>query len=140
LFADADVEALSAFGKAVRSYYDVSLSLPATFNVIELRKDIKSCQQVESFAVDALIMVRGPSCPRTAGAAGSAARRHHDRLPARFTAGRADRGHRRTPPYPLRPSQGRRDPAHALRPDIDLISDIGGIIPVRGNADRRSRE
>jgi alpha-L-fucosidase len=63
LFADPDVEALSAFGKAVRSYYDVSLSLPTTFKVIELRKDIESGQQLESFGVDALIMVRGPRLP-----------------------------------------------------------------------------
>lgn len=55
LFADPDVEALAAFGAAVREYYGTDLVLPATINVLGLREDIEAGQQVESFAVDALV-------------------------------------------------------------------------------------
>jgi alpha-L-fucosidase len=55
LFADPDVAALHAFGAAVREYYGTDLVLPATINVLDLREDIESGQQVESFAVDALV-------------------------------------------------------------------------------------
>ncbi|MFF0339663.1 alpha-L-fucosidase [Kribbella sp. NPDC004875] len=55
LFADPDVEALAAFGAAVRSYYDAVVELPGEINVLDLREDIEQGQQVESFAVDALI-------------------------------------------------------------------------------------
>ncbi|GAA1549766.1 hypothetical protein GCM10009804_02910 [Kribbella hippodromi] len=55
LFADPDVEALTGFGAAVRAYYEGSVQLPGTVNVLDLREDITSGQQVESFAVDALI-------------------------------------------------------------------------------------
>jgi alpha-L-fucosidase len=54
-FADPDVQALSAFGAAVRSYYGAAVELPGSFNVVSLREDIADGQQVESFAVDALI-------------------------------------------------------------------------------------
>ncbi len=54
LFADPDVQALSAFGAAIRSSYDTAVDLPGTFNVVSLREDIAAGQQVESFAVDAL--------------------------------------------------------------------------------------
>ncbi|MFG1907619.1 alpha-L-fucosidase [Kribbella sp. NPDC048928] len=55
LFADADVEVLTAFGAAVREYYDTNLVLPATINVLDLRENIAGGQQIESFAVDALV-------------------------------------------------------------------------------------
>nr|WP_238350833.1 alpha-L-fucosidase [Kribbella shirazensis] len=55
LFAEPDVEALAAFGAAVREYYATDLVLPATINVLDLRENIESGQQVESFAVDALV-------------------------------------------------------------------------------------
>ncbi|WP_350280458.1 alpha-L-fucosidase [Kribbella sp. HUAS MG21] len=55
LFADPDVAALNAFGAAVREYYGTDLVLPTTINVLDLREDIESGQQVESFAVDALV-------------------------------------------------------------------------------------
>ncbi|MFC9693918.1 alpha-L-fucosidase [Kribbella sp. NPDC056951] len=54
-FADPDVQALAAFGEAIRSYYDTAVELPGSFNVLSLREDIAAGQQVESFAVDALI-------------------------------------------------------------------------------------
>ena len=46
---------LAEFGAAVREYYETDVSLPATVNVIDLREDISRGQQVESFAVDALL-------------------------------------------------------------------------------------
>jgi alpha-L-fucosidase len=55
LFADPDVEALAAFGAAVREYYDKAVVLPGEVNVLDLREDITAGQQVESFAVDALV-------------------------------------------------------------------------------------
>ena len=55
LFASPDVERLADFGAAVREYYDTEVELPGTFNVIGLRENIESGQQVESFAVDALV-------------------------------------------------------------------------------------
>lgn len=55
LFAEPDVQALSAFGAAIRSYYDTAVDLPGSFNVLSLREDIAAGQQVESFAVDASI-------------------------------------------------------------------------------------
>lgn len=55
LFADPDVQALSAFGEAIRSCYDTAVELPGSFNVLSLREDIAAGQQVESFAVDAQI-------------------------------------------------------------------------------------
>jgi alpha-L-fucosidase len=55
LFAPPDVERLAEFGNAVREYYDTDLVLPATINVIDVRENIEDGQQVESFAVDALI-------------------------------------------------------------------------------------
>ncbi|MGZ0150365.1 alpha-L-fucosidase [Kribbella sp. WER1] len=55
LFAEPDVEALLAFGEAVRAYYAADLVLPATINVLDLREDIEHGQQIESFAVDALV-------------------------------------------------------------------------------------
>jgi len=55
LFAEPDVSRLAEFGAAVREYYDTDLVLPATFNVVDLRENIEAGQQVESFAVDALI-------------------------------------------------------------------------------------
>ncbi|GAA2817595.1 alpha-L-fucosidase [Kribbella solani] len=55
LFADPDVEALTAFGAAVRAYYETEVQLPGTVNVLDLREDITSGQLVESFAVDALV-------------------------------------------------------------------------------------
>lgn len=55
LFADPDVEALTAFGAAVRAYYATNLVLPATINVLDLRENIEQGQQIESFAVDALV-------------------------------------------------------------------------------------
>ncbi|MEU8226611.1 alpha-L-fucosidase [Kribbella sp. NPDC048915] len=54
-FAAPDVEALQAFGAAVRDYYETAVPLPGAINVISLREDIAAGQQVESFAVDALI-------------------------------------------------------------------------------------
>ncbi|MFF1815708.1 alpha-L-fucosidase [Kribbella sp. NPDC058245] len=54
-FADPDVQALSAFGAAVRSYYGTAVELPGSFNVVSLREDVAAGQQVESFAVDALV-------------------------------------------------------------------------------------
>ncbi|TCC40985.1 hypothetical protein E0H92_04700 [Kribbella speibonae] len=55
LFADPDVEALTAFGAAVRQYYDTPVALPGEINVLDLREDITAGQQVESFAVDGLV-------------------------------------------------------------------------------------
>ena len=55
LFAPPDVARLAEFGAAVREYYETDVSLPATVNVIDLREDISHGQQVESFAVDALL-------------------------------------------------------------------------------------
>ena len=55
LFAPPDVARLAEFGAAVREYYETDVSLPATVNVIDLREDISRGQQVESFAVDALL-------------------------------------------------------------------------------------
>ncbi|WP_427887939.1 alpha-L-fucosidase [Kribbella sp. GL6] len=55
MFADPDVAALKAFGAAVREYYGTDLVLPATINVVDLRESIEQGQQVESFAVDALV-------------------------------------------------------------------------------------
>ncbi|MER7247578.1 alpha-L-fucosidase [Kribbella sp. NPDC000426] len=55
LFAAPDVERLTEFGHAVREYYATDLVLPATINVIDVRENIENGQQVESFAVDALI-------------------------------------------------------------------------------------
>jgi alpha-L-fucosidase len=55
LFAQPDVERLAEFGNAVREYYDTDLMLPATINVIDVRENIEDGQQVESFAVDAMI-------------------------------------------------------------------------------------
>lgn len=55
LFADPDVEVLVAFGAAVRQYYDTPVALPGAVNVLDLREDIAAGQQVESFAVDALV-------------------------------------------------------------------------------------
>ncbi|MFD7156450.1 alpha-L-fucosidase [Kribbella sp. NPDC059898] len=55
LFADPDVAALTEFGAAVREYYGTDLVLPATINVVDLRENIEHGQQVESFAVDALV-------------------------------------------------------------------------------------
>jgi alpha-L-fucosidase len=55
LFADPDVAALAAFGAAVREYYDNAVPLPGAINVLDLREDISGGQQVESFAVDALV-------------------------------------------------------------------------------------
>jgi alpha-L-fucosidase len=55
LFADPDVSVLAGFGAAVREYYDTPVSLPGTVNVLDLREDISAGQQVESFAVDALV-------------------------------------------------------------------------------------
>lgn len=55
LFADPDVEALTAFGAAVRQYYDTPVALPGEVNVLDLREDITAGQQVESFAVDGLV-------------------------------------------------------------------------------------
>ncbi|TDD58509.1 alpha-L-fucosidase [Kribbella antibiotica] len=54
-FADPDVQALSAFGAAIRSYYDAPVELPGSFNVVSLREDIAAGQQVESFVVEALV-------------------------------------------------------------------------------------
>ncbi|MFK4082832.1 alpha-L-fucosidase [Kribbella sp. NPDC020789] len=54
-FADPDVQALTAFGAAVRSYYGTAVELPGSFNVLSLREDIAAGQQVSSFAVDALV-------------------------------------------------------------------------------------
>ncbi|MFF0265541.1 alpha-L-fucosidase [Kribbella sp. NPDC004536] len=53
LFADPDVEALTAFGAAIREYYDTAVKLPGRVNVLDLREDIEQGQQIESFAVDA---------------------------------------------------------------------------------------
>jgi alpha-L-fucosidase len=55
LFADPDVEALAAFGAAVREYYDTAVALPGEVNVLDLREDITAGQQVESFAVDGCV-------------------------------------------------------------------------------------
>lgn len=55
LFAEPDVEALAAFGEAVRQYYETDVPPSSPFNVLSLRENIESGQQVESFAVDALI-------------------------------------------------------------------------------------
>ncbi|TDW81306.1 alpha-L-fucosidase [Kribbella sp. VKM Ac-2566] len=55
LFADPDVEALAAFGAAVREYYDTAVALPGEVNVLDLREDITAGQQVESFAVDGFV-------------------------------------------------------------------------------------
>ena len=55
VFADPDVAALTAFGAAVREYYGTPLPLPGRVNVLDLREDISRGQQVESFAVDALV-------------------------------------------------------------------------------------
>ncbi|TDW88399.1 alpha-L-fucosidase [Kribbella pratensis] len=55
LFADPDVEALAAFGAAVREYYDTAVALPGQVNVLDLREDITAGQQVESFAVDGFV-------------------------------------------------------------------------------------
>lgn len=55
LFAEPDVETLTAFGSAVREYYDAPVPLPGIVNVVDLREDIESGQQVESFAVDAFV-------------------------------------------------------------------------------------
>jgi alpha-L-fucosidase len=55
LFADPDVEALAAFGAAVREYYNTPVALPGEVNVLDLREDISAGQQVESFAVDAFV-------------------------------------------------------------------------------------
>lgn len=55
LFADPDVEALTAFGAAIREYYDTPVALPGRLNVLDLRENIEQGQQVESFAVDALV-------------------------------------------------------------------------------------
>ncbi|GAA0578623.1 alpha-L-fucosidase [Kribbella sandramycini] len=52
-FAAPDVEALAAFGAAVRDHYSTDLVLPATINVLDLREDITNGQQVESFTVEA---------------------------------------------------------------------------------------
>ncbi|MFC6158525.1 alpha-L-fucosidase [Kribbella jiaozuonensis] len=54
-FADPDVAALLEFGAAIREYYGTDLVLPATINVLDLRENIEAGQQVEEFAVDALI-------------------------------------------------------------------------------------
>ncbi|TDW17603.1 alpha-L-fucosidase [Kribbella kalugense] len=54
LFASPDVAALLEFGTAVREYYGTDLVLPATINLLDLREDIESGQQVSAFAVDAL--------------------------------------------------------------------------------------
>jgi alpha-L-fucosidase len=59
LFASPDVVALTEFGASMKSVYGTDLSSalpsPVTFNVIGLSEDITAGQQVESFAVDALV-------------------------------------------------------------------------------------
>ncbi|NUR97400.1 MAG: alpha-L-fucosidase [Kribbellaceae bacterium] len=55
LFANPDVEALAGFGAAIREYYDTPVTLPGRLNVLDLRENIELGQQIESFAVDALI-------------------------------------------------------------------------------------
>ncbi|MEV5960122.1 alpha-L-fucosidase [Kribbella sp. NPDC051952] len=55
LFAAPDVERLTEFGAAVREYYGTAVELPGAFNVVSLRENIEAGQQVESFAVDALV-------------------------------------------------------------------------------------
>lgn len=52
LFAEADVARLAEFGEAVRSVYGNEAE---TFNVVGLREDLEDGQQVEAFAVDALV-------------------------------------------------------------------------------------
>ena len=47
--------ALTAFGAAVSEYYGTPVTLPGTVNVLDLREDIEQGQQVESFAVDAMV-------------------------------------------------------------------------------------
>ncbi|MBM7785269.1 alpha-L-fucosidase [Tenggerimyces flavus] len=54
LFAEPDVARLAEFGANVRAVYENDLR-PAIFNVVGLSEDIANGQQVEAFAVDALI-------------------------------------------------------------------------------------